>query len=136
MGFLVVKKRINTRLFADLGGSSGGSGTGGQFENPPPGTVVDKGCTTAADFDFFLVSQFVRQGTVMPTHYHVVYDTSKLDPIQIQLLTFKLTHLYYNWPGTIRVPAPCQYAHKIAFLIGQSVQTEPSVELADKLYYL
>ena len=23
-------------------------------------------------------------------------------------LAYKLTHLYYNWPGTVRVPAPCQ----------------------------
>jgi len=23
-------------------------------------------------------------------------------------LSYKLTHMYYNWPGTIRVPAPCQ----------------------------
>ena len=23
-------------------------------------------------------------------------------------LSYKLTHLYYNWPGTVRVPAPCQ----------------------------
>lgn len=37
------------------------------------------------------------------------------------MLTYKMCHLYYNWPGTIRVPAPCQYAHKIAFLVGQSI---------------
>ena len=23
-------------------------------------------------------------------------------------LAYKMTHMYYNWPGTIRVPAPCQ----------------------------
>ena len=28
-------------------------------------------------------------------------------------LAYKLTHLYFNWPGTVRVPAPCQYAHKL-----------------------
>lgn len=39
--------------------------------------------------------------------------------------------------GTIRVPAPCQYAHKLAFLVGQSLITAPGVNsLADKLYYL
>lgn len=26
----------------------------------------------------------------------------------ISRFTYKLTHMYYNWPGTIRVPAPCQ----------------------------
>ena len=38
--------------------------------------------------------------------------------------------------GTIRVPAPCQYAHKLAFLVGQSIHQEPSQELADRLYFL
>ena len=31
-------------------------------------------------------------------------------------LSYKLTHLYYNWPGTIRVPAPCQVGKIILFL--------------------
>ena len=48
----------------------------------------------------------------------------------------QLAHLYYNWPGTVRVPAPCQYAHKLAFLIGQSVHKDPKIGLADKLYFL
>ena len=68
-------------------------------------------------YDFFLVSQSVNQGTVNPTSYNVVKDTSGLLPKHIQALTYKLTHLYYNWPGTVRVPAPCQYAHKLAFLV-------------------
>ena len=68
-------------------------------------------------YDFFLVSQSVNQGTVNPTSYNVVKDTSGLLPKHIQALTYKLTHLYYNWPGAVRVPAPCQYAHKFAFLV-------------------
>ena len=68
-------------------------------------------------YDFFLVSQSVRQGTVNPTSYNVIKDTSGLKPKHIQQLTYKLTHLYYNWPGTVRVPAPCQYAHKLAFMV-------------------
>jgi len=59
-------------------------------------------------YDFFLVSQHVRQGTVTPTHYIVVSDSSGFKPDHIQRLAYKLTHMYYNWPGTIRVPAPCQ----------------------------
>ena len=31
--------------------------------------------------------------------------------------SYKLTHMYYNWPGTVRVPAPCQYAHKLAYQV-------------------
>ena len=49
-------------------------------------------------YDFFLVSQSVRQGTVTPTHFNVICDTSGLRPDHMQRLTYKLCHLYYNWP--------------------------------------
>jgi len=58
--------------------------------------------------DFFLVSQHVRQGTVSPTHYVTVADSSNLKIDHIQQITYRMTHMYYNWPGTVRVPAPCQ----------------------------
>lgn len=38
--------------------------------------------------------------------------------------------------GVIRVPAPCQYAHKLAFLVGQSIHREPNLSLSSRLYYL
>ena len=48
-------------------------------------------------YDFFLVSQSVRQGTVSPTSYNVIFDESGLKPDHLQMLTYKLTHLYFNW---------------------------------------
>ncbi|KAE8634929.1 hypothetical protein XENTR_v10002471 [Xenopus tropicalis] len=87
-------------------------------------------------YDFFIISQSVRVGSVSPTHYNVVYDSGALKPDHMQRLTYKLCHLYYNWPGVIRVPAPCQYAHKLAFLVGQSIHREPHLTLSDRLYYL
>ncbi|KAE8628028.1 hypothetical protein XENTR_v10007275 [Xenopus tropicalis] len=127
LSIIVVKKRINARFFAHLGG---------RIQNPPPGTVVDVEVTRPEWYDFFIVSQSVRQGTVSPTHYNVVYDSSGLKPDYMQRLTYKLCHLYYNWPGVIRVPAPCQYAHKLAFLVGQSIHKEPHLALSNRLYYL
>ena len=82
------------------------------------------------------MSQSVRQGTVNPTSYNVIRDNSGLTPDHLQKLTYKLCHLYYNWPGTVRVPAPCQYAHKLAFLVGESLHKEPSAKLEDLLFYL
>nr|XP_009930781.1 PREDICTED: piwi-like protein 1 isoform X1 [Opisthocomus hoazin] len=124
---IVVKKRVNTRFFAQCAGT---------LKNPPPGTVVDVEVTRPEWYDFFIVSQAVRDGCVAPTHYNVIYDTSKLKPDHLQRLTYKLCHMYYNWSGVIRVPAPCQYAHKLAFLVGQSIHREPSLLLSDRLYYL
>lgn len=123
LAFIVVTKRINTRLFAGA-------------NNPPPGTVVDDIITLPQRYDFFIVSQCVRQGTVSPTSYNVIYDTLGLNPDKIQRLTYKFTHMYYNWSGTVRVPAPCQYAHKLAFLISQAVHRNPSPALEDVLYFL
>ncbi|XP_046398366.1 piwi-like protein Siwi [Ischnura elegans] len=123
MAFVIVTKRINTRFF--LGD-----------RNPGPGTVVDDVVTLPERYDFFLISQSVMQGTVTPTSYNVVWDNVELAPDRLQRLTYKMTHLYFNWSGTVRVPAPCQYAHKLAFLVGQSLHRAPRVELADRLYFL
>ncbi|XP_048876096.1 piwi-like protein 1 [Brienomyrus brachyistius] len=124
---VVVKKRVSTRFFARIDG---------KLANPPPGTVVDIEVTRPEWYDFFIVSQAVRMGSVAPTHYNVVYDSSGLKPDHMQRLTYKLCHMYYNWQGIIRVPAPCQYAHKLAFLVGQSLHREPSSNLDDLLFYL
>merc|ERR1719260_72120 len=126
--YIIVSKRINTRLFRI---------NGGKPTNPPSGTVADDKVTLPERYDFFLVSQSVRQGTVNPTSYNVIKDTSGLKPDHLQKLTYKLTHLYYNWPGTVRVPAPCQYAHKLALLVGDSLHRMPAEgHLDDLLYFL
>ncbi|KAK3770140.1 hypothetical protein RRG08_007051 [Elysia crispata] len=125
--FFVVKKRIATRLFYQ---------ENNQIINPQPGTIVDDFVTKSEWYDFFIVSQSVRQGTVTPTSFNVIKDESGLQADHLQKLTYKMTHLYFNWQGTVRVPAPCQYAHKLAFLQGQSLHREFSAHLADKLFYL
>ncbi|CAG5115063.1 unnamed protein product [Candidula unifasciata] len=123
-----VQKRINTRIFKKE--------RDGEVGNPLPGTVVDHTVTRRDRYDFFIVSQHVRQGTVSPTHYIVVDDGVGLQPGLMQRLTYKMTHLYYNWPGTVRVPAPCQYAHKLAYLVGESIHKEPAECLSDRLFFL
>ncbi|KAI7797911.1 piwi-like protein 1 [Triplophysa rosa] len=124
---VVVKKRISARFFARIDG---------KITNPPPGTVIDTEVTRPEWYDFFIISQAVRFGCVAPTHYNVVFDNSGLKPDHMQRLTYKLCHMYYNWQGIVRVPAPCQYAHKLAFLVGQSIHKEPNSNLDDFLYYL
>ncbi|XP_068162691.1 piwi-like protein 1 [Antennarius striatus] len=127
LSVVVVTKRISSRFFDHMHG---------KVMNPPPGTVVDTEVTRPEWYDFYIVSQAVRMGSVSPTHYNVVYDSSGLKPDYMQRLTYKLCHLYYNWQGVIRVPAPCQYAHKLAFLVGQSLHREPNMKLDDLLFYL
>lgn len=123
MAFIVVAKRINTRYFVNM-------------RNPDPGTIVDDIITLPERYDFFLVSQAVRQGTVSPTSYNVIHDNMGLTADKLQMLSYKMTHMYYNWSGTCRVPSVCQYAHKLAFLVAESIHRSPSSGLENQLYFL
>ncbi|XP_068223736.1 piwi-like protein Siwi [Palaemon carinicauda] len=128
--FIVVSKRINTRLFAQGAQSS-------IPINPPSGTVCDDVVTLPERYDFYLVSQNVLQGTATPTSYNILEDiNSNLDADRHQRLAYKLTYLYYNWMGPVRVPAPCLYAHKLAYITGQAIHDVPHPALADRLWYL
>lgn len=121
--YILVSKKINTRLFFN-------------GENPPGGTVVDDVITNPLKYDFFLVPQNVRSGSVSPTVYNVVHNIPEFHPNDMQTLTYKLSHIYYNWFGTVRIPAPCQYAGKLIRLVSESVKNVPNSELNTTLHYL
>lgn len=55
-----------------------------------PGTVVDDVITLPERYDFYLISQSVKQGTVAPTSYNIIYDSIRLKPREIQMLSYKL----------------------------------------------
>ncbi|XP_070495735.1 uncharacterized protein [Chironomus tepperi] len=125
--FIIVTKRINTRFFTSKGSN---------HENPTSGTVVDSVVTLPERYDFYLISQSVRQGTVSPTSYNVIIDNLGLTPDKIQQLTYKMCHLYYNWSGTTRVPCVLQYAQKLGVLVSQFLHQPPNELLNNSLYFL
>ena len=43
-----------------------------------------------------------------PAHYIVVENKGDLDPDFIQNFTYATSFMYFNWAGTIRIPAPVQ----------------------------
>ena len=134
LAYIAVKTRgINIRFFDATSDVNSSPET---IVNPSPGTIVDRVITKQQRYDFFLVSQSVRQGTATPTAYHVIHDDTELKADLVQRLTYKLCHLYYNWPGSIQVPAPCLYARKLACLTGQSLHAESKPELVNTLFYL
>ena len=63
----------------------------------------------------------------------ILYSTSVYS---IYYIIFQMCHLYQNWPGTVRVPAPCQYAHKLAYLVGETLQQVPHNLLKGTHHYL
>jgi aubergine-like protein len=130
--FIVVQKRINHKFFKFIRDKPPAE----SYVNPPPGSVLDHTVTRRNAYDFFLCSQHVREGTVTPSHFIVLRDDNQFEPDIVQQLTYKLTYLYYNWPGAVRVPAPCQYAHKLAYLVGLAIKGKVDDSLTDKLFYL
>lgn len=125
--FIIVNKRVGARFYRKFNN---------QITNPLPGTVVDNTVTREGRYDFYLISQSTRQGTVSPTYYNILFDESGLPMDKLQLLAYKMSLNYYNWSGGVRVPAPCQYAHKLAFQTGESLHELPSAKLVNNLHYL
>jgi aubergine len=87
--YIIVNKHSNARFFKPSGEKS--------FVNPPPGTVIDNVITMGDRNDFYLISQHVGQGTVAPTYYQIIHNSSELNTDKLQILTYKMCHLYYNW---------------------------------------
>merc|ERR1712100_4606 len=124
---IIVQKRIHTRIFAY---------SHSRIQNVNPGTLIDRECVSNEYYDFYMIPQYVHSGTATPSRFIVIYDEIGLPAHELQQLTYKLCHLYFNWAGTIRVPAPCQYAYKAAFLVSQSVHDTPHKQLENCLYFL
>lgn len=89
-----------------------------------------------------MFSQAVDDGkAISPTHYHVISDTSKMDmdPDNLQLLTYKLCHTFYNTSGkSVEVPGVCKYAERLANFVGLVTKEPPKHydRLGHSLYFL
>ncbi|XP_015121395.1 piwi-like protein Siwi [Diachasma alloeum] len=103
--------------------------------NPPLGTVVDSVITQPGRSDFYLVSHVAEDDTVSPTYYNVVHNSARLPLEKIEIISYKLTHMYFTNSHTIRVPAPLQYAHKLGALVANSLHTPPYSEIKN-LYFV
>ncbi|KAI0990300.1 hypothetical protein GJ496_004363 [Pomphorhynchus laevis] len=108
--YVAVQKRHHTRFFCvnpnDQSGKSG---------NVPPGTTVDTTITQPSEYDFFICSHAGIQGTSRPSHYYVLWDDNKLQPDDLQAVTYQLCHTYVRCTRSVSIPAPAYYAHLVAF---------------------
>lgn len=111
LAYVIVNKKTNTKLFS--------YGPGG-YTNPQPGTLISS-MILPDEQSFYLISHYVAQGMASPTLYRIIDNDGNLDLMTIARLAFKLCYMYYNWSGGIKIPAPTMMAHKLAFLVGQSV---------------
>jgi aubergine-like protein len=51
-------------------------------------------------------------------------------------LAYKLCHMYYNWPGAVKVPAPVMMAHRLAYFVGQWVHEPVAPSIRSFSFYL
>lgn len=127
LSVIVVKKRSNSRFFM--------KNDRGDVMNAPMGTAISDKVVKHGG-EFYLISQSTNQGTVSPTHYVVIEGMEHLEMTKMQTITYRFTHLYYNWPGQIRVPAQCQYAAKLSRLVGETLHKPHAPGLDELLFYL
>lgn len=72
-----------------------------------------------------------------PTHYTVLVNEmgDSLKPETLQKLCLKLCYTFYNWGGSVKVPAPIKYADKLANVIGEHRDIRPH-EANKGLYFI
>jgi aubergine-like protein len=109
--YVIVNKKTNAKLFHFSGRS---------YTNPPPGTVVDS-VVVPEDQSFYLIAHSANQGMASPTLYRIINNDSETEIMAIARLAYRLCFMYYNWTGGVKIPAPTMMAHKLAFIVGQSV---------------
>lgn len=107
--YCLVDKRINTRLVEK---------NGDNYSNPAPGTIVDTGLvehvSANGSFDFYMVAHRATIATALPVHYFVVKNTTDMSNGKVEEFTYHLCYNYFNFMGSIKVPAAVMYAHKVA----------------------
>jgi len=133
--YVLLNKKTNLKLFYI---------ENNKVINAPPGTVVDTKVTSVEYNDFYMISAKSNQGLPATIHFQIIYDDKSIAETDFQLLMYKLCFLYYNWTGSIKVPAPCQYAKKLASLLGDKLSDKRNIFLPNSrfsqqlksLYYL
>jgi len=76
--YITVNKKINARIFE----ATESNNSQGKFQprvaNPSSGSCLFDELSVDKLYDFHLTAQKVTQGTCTPTHYIVVYNSSKI----------------------------------------------------------
>ncbi len=129
---IIVNKRVRQRFFQIQKG---------RYDNPPQGTYVDQGFVEQSEvingcFDFFLVPHSVTQGSVKPTHFYVAENDSTLTKQVLMDFTYALCYNYFNWPNSIKIPAPCMLADKIAIYRHEIGNIPQNVDLQRLPFFL
>jgi aubergine-like protein len=126
LSFVVVTKRISDKSLS--------LNQDGSVANPPSGTIISSGIIKK-EMEFFMVAQNVTEGTATPTRYQVLLNECGYSHDDLHQITFFQAFNYYGWSGAVKVPAVCQYAHKLAYHVGENYR-QSNKFMKYNLYYL
>lgn len=127
MAYVVVNKKVNTRFFTECFGRA---------VNPPVGTIVDDVIMCPTKYDFYISGKSSRNGSSTPTLFNVIHDNVALQPDKMQLLTYRLMFMNFNYSGIWHIPGPLQLARKLVKLAAEGIHCELNPQLGSTLYYL
>lgn len=129
--YSVVQKRVHNRFVMS---------DAGRYGNCAAGTVVEDLARVDTRYNFFMVPCLTNLSTNKPVHYTITYDSkpNTITPAEFHAITFAQHHTYQNWAGTVKVPDVCQYAHKLAYTLGDSGVKDPRLhpDLKETMFYL
>jgi len=125
--YSVAQKRIHARFFVDAPNRGIG--------NPAAGTIIQDAVAVTGPQEFYLIPTKCTLSTVRPVRYIILHNDNAVPMAEFQALTYALCHVYPNWPDSITIPFPTQLAHKLAFLLGESLQQINIHAALNKNYY-
>eukprot|EP00557_Chaetoceros_sp_GSL56_P002397 CAMPEP_0176489722 /NCGR_PEP_ID=MMETSP0200_2-20121128/7458_1 /TAXON_ID=947934 /ORGANISM="Chaetoceros sp., Strain GSL56" /LENGTH=1195 /DNA_ID=CAMNT_0017886919 /DNA_START=173 /DNA_END=3760 /DNA_ORIENTATION=- len=129
LSYVVVQKRISTKFL-----------TCNSDVNLPPGSFIDT--IQGPEFHtFYINGSSPSYSTSKPARYIVAHMDPELAMTNKSLaeLSWSLCHDYSNWTGSIKLPSPVQYAHKLAELHGSMPNSAEDIGceiLAGKPHFL
>ncbi|GAX18425.1 aubergine [Fistulifera solaris] len=129
LAYIVCQKRIATKFFAMEGQQPFGA---------PSGTLVE-GFQGLRHHTFYINGRAPPFSTPKPVRFITVHRDAGLARVDIPSLTWSSCHNYANWAGPVKLPAPTQYAHKLAELAGNMPDHGGSIsaeKYANTLYFL
>jgi aubergine len=127
--YTMVNTRVKTKFVANQGG---------RLSNPPPGTVLDHSVTKDNSYEFYMIPTSCRQGVPTPVHYTILHDSTGADPKDVQSMMYKLSHMYYNYNGPVKIPAPMKYSTRLASTLAENGTPTPHAhfDTIKGLYYI
>ena len=112
LAYITCQKRIDNKFLAmGVPGYNDGS------LSAPAGTMV-AALQGLENQTFYINGRAPPYSTAKPARFVVIERDQGLMSVPVSELTWGQCHAYPNWTGSIKVPAVCQMAHKLAELAG------------------